>query len=1342
MKRKSWFSWVFVAVLIVVQFPAAAPKVYATPTVNTIQFTPGDSIEATYAYENDNPGSTQGLLEQVTKFRVAEGAYHFTYRVTQPVGSMALLSLTLSNQYLVRVSSDNATWTNILDFDTNGSFKEERSVDISSFFASSGTVYIRFEDKVTSDGWGGALWYFKLQTIDSFTNTPASMAVDATNGWSVSIDGGSAVTKNAGDPVSMGASSTATFTKTVSVPTWWAGLSKTVQFGGVAGQADIYVNNVLRGQSAKEQQPFSISLSDAEIAGGSVALKAVVKANPGTSGTQTVGLWSSIKVGWADLLLPTNMASRSFNGTTVPINKRYYSSIDAVQFNWLGANYLQSLYSDFYQLNGFDDFTRSKKLFYVHDSLRAIGAFAEEERYSPVVRLDLIRKLYEGTKKALVPGSSYEFFLKIDQRPKKVRQSPIAASSLELSTDQDVNEPFADIHFSATKPDTTVVTSAGSTYSDSALTESGGQFTTTRTYTAPGASPPTVALESKYWLGDMDTPTQVKYTTTGSLTKLTSIVDNLDGRWQGAHYPMLETPSRAVSNASSGDFTVSNPTYKYLILKQGSSGFIKSLAVIWDGSPSQVKVTASGGNYTSVQIQYSSWMTPTVRVVPFEYFDPNMNWPHTAASNIVSNGKYGANGFDPTYAVNLEGLGAYTAAAAYILKKYDDPLGASAETFAKSVMDGLIDADTSRGAQAGVLLGPIAGAEYLVRAGNSGYGTQLQTWGDRILADQDATLKTWMWYDLQTRNMIALLRAYESSGLSKYLTGYTNARNAMTYSSTGVNVRLKGQPSAQTFGPALPLMGGADVGFLGHQGDWTALGNVGSIETNYYNDSGIWNTSDLNPYYVGFSLKASNLVANFTDKRHQLKLDEYAKYDANGITILHAPTAYMNQPDVPAVKATTGQLQLSNKNLQGGLALNETPADGATTYVSNAGGRTARRTTPASGSTMMYFDVDDNLMYNLSGGQKTRVTVSYYDTGTDSWGLQYDGASNDFQASGVVPKTNSGAWLERRFVLGDAQFANAEGGADMRLNDQSDGTDYVSSVKVEKLPQTTTYESESLYGATGIVVSDGAASGGQARKARNGTDVSGYMQFGPYTYDQGAGDYTAAFTLKVSSNASASTIATIDAYSVELNTVINSKTIKANDFTAANTYQTFSFPINGVDLRKLEYRINWTNGIADLYADKVTVTPIQPVGMVYDEGLPAAYFAKGSLALDEFAVNKKARKVTQGTDTAGHIQFGPYDGYSQTAGATYKAYFRMKTTDNSSTNNILTLDAFNLSSSPQTVASLNVKGTDFAKAGLYQTFVLTFTRPTGGNMEYRVYWGANAPAGTSVYLDEITVEKQ
>lgn len=108
-----------------------------------------------------------------------------------------------------------------------------------------------------------------------------------------------------------------------------------------------------------------------------------------------------------------------------------------VTLNALAGNYLSTLLDTRFDLNGYDASIRFREQFYAHDTSRALIALADEERYSPIVRLDQIKALYEGVKSAMVPGSDYELFLQRESYPKLVRKSTTDETHLEFFSSTD-----------------------------------------------------------------------------------------------------------------------------------------------------------------------------------------------------------------------------------------------------------------------------------------------------------------------------------------------------------------------------------------------------------------------------------------------------------------------------------------------------------------------------------------------------------------------------------------------------------------------------------------------------------------------------------------------------------------------------------------------------------------------------------------------------------------------------------------------------------------------------------------------------------------------------------------
>lgn len=109
----------------------------------------------------------------------------------------------------------------------------------------------------------------------------------------------------------------------------------------------------------------------------------------------------------------------------------------------------------------------------------------------------------------------------------------------------------------------------------------------------------------------------------------------------------------------------------------------------------------------------------------------------------------------------------------------------------------------------------------------------------------------------------------------------------------------------------------------------------------------------------------------------------------------------------------------------------------------------ARRTDQATGNPYMWFKVDDNYLYG--GTDAISITVTYFDRGTDTWSVEYDGPGGVMKSAGTVTKTNTNTWKKYTFFLDDARMANGLLGlSDFRINCNGDGNEYVHLVMVAK----------------------------------------------------------------------------------------------------------------------------------------------------------------------------------------------------------------------------------------------------------------------------------------------------
>lgn len=128
------------------------------------------------------------------------------------------------------------------------------------------------------------------------------------------------------------------------------------------------------------------------------------------------------------------------------------------------------------------------------------------------------------------------------------------------------------------------------------------------------------------------------------------------------------------------------------------------------------------------------------------------------------------------------------------------------------------------------------------------------------------------------------------------------------------------------------------------------------------------------------------------------------------------------------------------------LATNETHgvtqfehADGATA-AAERGGRNCRVTAPTSHQgRYIYFLIDDS--FKWADSMTVDVSVEYFDQGTGSFRIEYDGPDPNAPFNGaytgsptVVQLSNSGSWKTAKIRLPDARFLNSQnGGGDFRI---------------------------------------------------------------------------------------------------------------------------------------------------------------------------------------------------------------------------------------------------------------------------------------------------------------------
>jgi hypothetical protein len=198
--------------------------------------------------------------------------------------------------------------------------------------------------------------------------------------------------------------------------------------------------------------------------------------------------------------------------------------------------------------------------------------------------------------------------------------------------------------------------------------------------------------------------------------------------------------------------------------------------------------------------------------------------------------------------------------------------------------------------------------------------------------------------------------------------------------------------------------------------DGTVTVNEGSTTlcTATASDAGAWSCTPSSPLNTG---KQSLTVTGS---------------DPTGLSSAATTPVSFTVSNAPVGRATIGTV-LGTTNAGYGMSEDETPSGGfdGPTVAGDVGGLMERTTS----NNNMYFAIDDSIAD--AGNYTAKVTVSYYDTGTGSFQIQYDNgdSSNPYAtATPSIPLTGTNTWKTATVPIANAYFGDGQhSGADFRL---------------------------------------------------------------------------------------------------------------------------------------------------------------------------------------------------------------------------------------------------------------------------------------------------------------------
>ncbi len=304
-------------------------------------------------------------------------------------------------------------------------------------------------------------------------------------------------------------------------------------------------------------------------------------------------------------------------------------------------------------------------------------------------------------------------------------------------------------------------------------------------------------------------------------------------------------------------------------------------------------------------------------------------------------------------------------------------------------------------------------------------------------------------------------------------------------------------------------------------------------------------------------------------------------------------------------------------------------------------------------------------------------------------------------------------------VIGLISIANIDGG--------------LLSIVKAGYPTGFSYEAESLQHDVGHIENYPGTPAITTVRADIATDNPGYMIFGPYTNDQLVNKgYKAIFKLR-SSGSTTDPVARLEVNSTASG-LLADYDLYLNSFATPGNYEEFALSfIRPNDGGLMEYRV-WFYDNADVDVDKIRVNEITQTDDLATYQSEKLRRTIGSVISDSEAVDEKAVLSTP-SDGQGYMQYGPYT-LQQELNNTYRATFRLKVSDNTSSDVIARIDASNSHGTGEW-SYLDIRGTDFSSTNTYEFFSVNFSRIYEGTMEYRIYsYGA-----TNLTADYVKVEK-
>ncbi len=635
-------------------------------------------------------------------------------------------------------------------------------------------------------------------------------------------------------------------------------------------------------------------------------------------------------------------------GTIDSTSRKNTPSYSIVEANYIGMNYTENLLdmrnniTSYTHLGAESNNADAWHLHFPDDAARLLEGVAWEADFSPVVRLELARRLSKGLMGSHVPGTQayYNFRHRIGGKTESIFASEKREDGgrLMLSNLGDYKADEVMVGFSALF-DNQWHSIDEFTYLDDP--EHGGSpnfgrsaqhwnrspFTFQRSFMQNGNR---VVFNGKYWMSDEDMPflfhfyadsAQLLDVIVGEENNPIPLLASGDGRVPG----IITFPDgTSFQSAKDGHMNVENPTYNYLILRKDDSwaakGYASALLVMWEGKAESVYADSTNG-YGNVHVRFNNnereGADAKVWLYPFPILNQNdMRYVARNAEWFLRHGKLLTNTFPPQQMLNAIPVG--LAAGAYMLSKYKDPTASTVLTHAMNSVDQLFEAEL-KGRKLTRVFFPIRASAWLVKTaellGNRAmadkYAHMMRIWLERMLsAESGYDGNGWPggWDHFNASKAVWL--AYDATGDPDLKAVFDRAMSVYTIDEDGIyryGHKMEAPGGFETYFGSMPfgvwgLAGDTEMqqALLGLAVPAEPGSKVTVADMWHAAGNGPWAQDDANPEYVGSSLKGLNIPRR---RQYLIPVGAFPTYDERGTVAITGAAPIDNPFFMPGVMA-------------------------------------------------------------------------------------------------------------------------------------------------------------------------------------------------------------------------------------------------------------------------------------------------------------------------------------------------------------------------------------------------------------------------------------------------------